>query len=569
VPKGAIFDQAYSTSYSHDFQLTGNFYKVFGGKHAVAVLAGAEVREEYRDKSNSRRYGYNDQTLTWATQMDYRTAFPRNMYPNNAFSIESSFSTIYNYWMRQDRYVSTFGNASYTFDNKYDVTGSWRLDRSNMFGESPEYRQVPLWSTGVAWTISNEKFFNIPAINRLRLRATYGSSGNVDKSTSPFAIAAVGGSQTNSAILLQGAQYTNPANTELRWEKTKQLNLALEFALLNNRIYGEVEYYNKNSTDLLATKDINSTYGFTSAMINFGSMKNTGVDITVSGMIIKNKNLSWRTQINQSFNKNIVTKTDIEDISQIALSFLLSPNSSNRLQAGMPRYYLLSIPWAGLSADGVPQFYHDKQIHNSLTTTLAANTTAYGFNNLIYEGPTQAPYYGSWNNVIGYKQWELSFLAVYKFGHVYLHTSPFRVSNNDLYGFAQGNLVPHYAREFEKMWQKPGDEAFTDIPRLPFEYTGTTARSKTAWYNYAVNYGSHQVHNASLIRLQRVTLSYALKPSWLRGKVNDIRVIAQGRNLYTFTFNPYHEDPERLPDMMGNFLLSNSPEYTIGLQVAF
>jgi hypothetical protein len=532
------------------------------------ALVGSEIRDEQRDKSNSRRYGYNPQTLAWANQMNYSSTYPRNMYPNNAFYIESSFSTIYNYWMRQDRYVSAFGNLSYSLDNKYDVTASWRLDQSNMFGKSPKYRQVPLWSVGAGWTISREKFFNIDLINRLKLRTTYGSSGNVDKTTSPFAIATVGGSQTNSTLQLPAAQYSNPANSELRWEKTKQFNIGLEFSLLNDRIQGEIEYYNKQGSDLLATREINSTYGFSRANINFGGIKNTGVDVILSGMVLK-KPLSWRTQIMHSFNRNVVTKTDIADISQIGLSFLLSPNSSNRIQEGKPRDYLLSLPWAGLSADGVPQFYHNKTIHNALTSTLPVNTIAYGFENLIYEGPSQAPYFGSWNNVFGYKQWELSFLATFKYGHQYLHTSPFRVNNNDLYGFAQGNLVPHYAREFEQMWKQPGDELHTDIPRLPFEFTGTSARSKTAWYNYAVSYGNHQVMNAALIRLQRVTLSYALKPGWLPKKVKDVRLIIQGRNLHTFTFNKYHEDPERLPDMLGSFLLLTSPEYTFSIQAAF
>lgn len=568
VPKGSFFDQAYNTSYSHDFLTTASFVKAFASDHQVAVLAGAEFRDEFRDKSNSRRYAYNPQTLTWATQMDYKTSYPRNMYPSNPYFIESSFSTIYNYWLKQDRYISTFGNFSYNFKSTYDITASWRLDRSNMFGKSPKYRQVPLWSVGGAWSIHKESFFNIPAVDRLRIRGTYGTSGNVDKTTSPFSIATVGGSQVNSTLQLQGAQYINPANSELRWETTEQVNVGLEFSILKNRIYGEVEYYNKQGRDLLATKALNSTYGFTNALINFGGIKNTGVDVTVSAMVV-NKPVTWRTQIMQSFNRNIVTKTDLKDITQVALSYLLSPNSSNRIQTGKPRYYILSIPWAGLSADGLPQFYHDKTIQNAITTTLPANTTSYGFSNLIYEGATQAPYYGSWNNVIGFKQFELSFMAVYKFGHVYLHTSPFRVTNNDLYGFAQGNLVPHYAKEFENMWKKPGDEAHTNIPRLPLEYTGTTARSKTAWYNYSVNFGDHQVMNAATIRLQRVTLSYALNKSWLPRKVKDVRFMIQGRNLHTFTFNPYKEDPERLPDMMGNFLLNTRPEYTFSLQAAF
>lgn len=569
VPKGSIFDQVYNTSSSHDFQLTGNFYKLFHKRHGIALLLGTEVREEQADASNSRRYGYNPQTLTWATQMDYHNVYPRNMYPNNAYYVESSFSTIYNYWFREDRYVSTFGNFSYSLDNKYDLTGSWRLDQSNMFGESSKYRQVPLWSVGAGWTINRESFFKWDFFNRLRLRATYGASGNVDKSTSPFAIATVGGSQTNSSLQLQGAQFTNPANPELTWEKTKQLNVALEFSMFGSRINGEIEYYNKKGTDLLANKALNSTYGFNTAMINFGGIKNTGVDINLSAVILK-KPFIWRMQILQSFNRNVVTQSDIVDISQIALSYLLTPEyDANRIQAGKPRYYLMSIPWGGLSSDGVPQLYQGKNLINSLTTTLAASTTAYGFNNLNYEGPTEAPYYGSWDNVFSYKQFELSFLATYKFGHVYLHNSPFRVINNDLYGFAQGNLVPHYSQAFENMWKQPGDEAKTDIPRLPLEYTGTAARSKTAWYNYAVNFGSHQVMSAATIRIQRITLSYALKKSLLPAKVKDIRFLLQARNLHTFTFNKYHEDPERIPDMYGQFLLDNRPEFTFSIQAAF
>lgn len=569
VPKGNIFDQIYGTSRAHDVLLTGNFYKNFAQRHQVTLLGGAEVRDELSDKSNSRRYGFNPQTLTWANQMDYHDTYPRNMFTNNsAYYIESSFSTIMDYWFRQDRYVSTFANFSYTLDNKYDVTGSWRIDKSNMFGQSPKYRQTPLWSTGVGWTISKESFFDVKFVDRLRFRATYGSSGNVDKSTSPYAIATVGGSQTNSTLQLPAGQITNPANTELRWETTRQFNAGVEFSLFNNRIYGEIEYYNKVGNDLLATKKINSTLGFNQAMINFGGMKNTGVDINISATVLQ-KPLTWRTEIMQSFNRNRVTKTNKVNITQIGLSYFLQPDPSNRIQEGKPRYYILSIPWAGLSANGVPQFMYNGKPEDALTSTVPATTLAYGYQNLIYEGPTQAPIYGSWNNTFNYKQFELSFLATYKFGHVYLHTSPFRVINNDLYGFAQGNLVPHYAKEFENMWTQPGDENHTNIPRLPFEYTGTSARSKTGWYNYAVNYGSHQVMNAATIRLQRVTLSYALKKSWLPNQIKGIKVMAQARNLHTFTFNKYHEDPERLPDMMGNFLLSSRAEYTFSILASF
>jgi len=570
LPKGAIFDQFYPTSNSHTLRATTKLHKNLNEDHIITMLAGFEVREENSDKSNVRRYGYDEQSQDWAKQIDYSSRYPRNLYYNNSsYYIESAWSTIYNYTSKTDRYLSYFANASYSYLGKYDITGSYRIDKSNMFGDSPQYRDVPLWSVGGGWHIDKEEFFNFPFINRLRIRATYGQSGNVDKTTSPYAIASIGGSYTNPDLQLEGALFANPANPELRWEKTTQANIALDFSMFNNRLDGSIDFYSKNSSDLLTTKKINSTLGFKNALINFGEMKNRGVDLAVSAIII-NKPLRWRSQIMYSYNENIVSKTDMIDINAISLSYILKPEYYNyRTQEGYPRFYLMSIPWGGLDENGYPMFYDGETLHHAETTTLKVKD--YPFESLIYEGPMQSPHYGSWNNVLSYRRFELSFLVTYKFGHKYFHVSPLRVANNDLFGFAQGNFVSHYAEEFEERWKNPGDEEKTNIPKLPFEYDASIRYANfSSWYTYTSNFGSHQIQNAGLLRFDRITLSYSL-PSKIDQaiKAKNIVFAIQARNLGYIAFNKYNEDPENLQDMYGNFILQRLPEYTFSLRMSF
>ena len=567
VPKGNIFDQFHRTSDAHNFRTTTNLRLPVGEDHFITMLVGADVTSQLADQSNNRRYGYNPQTQAWASMLNFNTTYPRHlMFNNSAYYIDpnASWATRDAYTSREDRFLSYFSNASYTYKERYDLTGSIRLDKSNSFGNAPQYRDVPLWSMGAGWTIDREEWFNLDFVNRLRLRATYGASGNIDKSTSPYAIANIGGSYNHAGMGLEGAVFGNPANPELRWEKTKQQNLALDFSLLNHRIDGSIDFYSKSSSDLLTTKVINSTYGFNRALINFGGMRNQGVELHLSSVVV-DKAVRWRTQAMYSFNKNEVTQTDPIDYSAMSLSFIFT-NPANRIVEGRPRHNIVSIPWGGLDAEGRPQFYHKGELHNAMTSTLAV--TQYGFENLIYHGAMQAPHYGSWNNIITWKGFELSGLFTYKFGHYYLHTSPLRVANNDLFAMAQGNFIAHYASDWDNMWRKPGDEAITDIPRLPFDQPATIRNNQ--WYALPATYGNHLVESAAHIRLSRVTFAYTIPRNITAPLgIQNLTIAAQGRNLGVITFNRFNEDPENLADMMGSFITRNLPEYTFSLRMIF
>jgi TonB-linked SusC/RagA family outer membrane protein len=570
VPKGCIFDQAYGSTNSHNLRFTGNFYKTFDNKHTVTLLGGLEIRETYNDRSQSRRYGYDEQTQVWAKQMDFLTSYPRNFYPTNSYSVESGWSTIMNYTSKIDRFLSYFGNASYTFANKYDITGSFRLDKSNMFGRSKQYREVPLYSVGIGWLITKENFFSVPWIDRLKIRATYGSNGNIDKTTSPYTIAEVTGTQNNSYINVQGAEIINPANPLLSWEKTKTVNIGIDFTLLDNKVNGKIDLYNRSSSDLLSSQLMNSTLGFTSAKINYGAMNNKGIELELMANPVTTGSVRWTTQLLYTYNHNNVVKGGSGDVAGWSISYIIKPSYYDyRILEGKPRYYFMALEWGGLDERGFPTFWRNdpddptKRILQKYDDPSRTIT----FDECIYVGPSQAPHFGSWTNSIYYKNFDLSFMIQYKFGHYYKHTSPFDVSNNDLYGFQQGNIVPKYHVDFDKRWKNPGDETTTDIPRLPTMYV--RGKVPTYYYSNIVCYGTHQYASAAHLRFSRVTLNYRLSEKVLPKYMKNLVFSFQVRNIGCIAFNKWGEDPENLPDMYGASLQRTAPEYTFNIRASF
>ncbi len=569
VPKGSVFDQSYGYSNSNNLRLTASYFKTID-RHQFVLFGGFEVRENYLERSQNRRYGFNEQTQTWAPQMNLGVSYPRNFYPTNAYTIESAWNATQNYATTIDRFLSYFGNAAYTLDDKYDVTGSIRLDKSNMFGRSKQYREVPLWSVGAGWLISKENFFNIAWVDRLRLRATYGSNGNVDKSTSPYAIGQVTGSENNAFIGLQGAKIINPANPLLRWEKTMSQNYGVDFNLLHNKVNGKIDYYVKRSRDLLVSQPMNSTLGFNTAKINNGEIKNDGFEIELSVMPVRTANWSWNSRIAYSYSRNTVVSGGPGDISTTAATYLLNPAyDAYRTQPGRPRFYLMGLHWAGLDENGYPQIYRYDETAEDRRKLLKWNDpyVSLKFADMLYIGGKQAPHFGSWTNTLNYKGFNLSFMIQYKFGHYYKHTSPLDVANNDLYGLQQGNPITHYHEEWGDRWRNPGDENHTDIPRLPTNMP--KAQIATGYYSDMVNYGDFQFARADHIRFSRVTLSYRLPDSVLPKEIRNLVITGQATNIGYIAFNKWKEDPERLPDMYGSSLQRSVPEYTFSVRLLF
>ncbi len=540
IPMGQIRSDAnaYSKSFTTRAQL--NFNRSFDeGKHQVYAIGGVEFRQTEYESNDMTKYGYDPVSLQYK-KVNYDTEYPRAFsYWTSKLSDNTSFSYLKN------RYASYYGNAGYTFDQKYTVTGSVRLDDSNLFGASKEYRNVPLWSVGTNWQIHKEDFMNLDFVNRLTFRATYGTGGNIDKTTSPYLTAAV---TSDWQTQHQFAYIQNPKNPNLRWEKTATTNIGVDYALFNNRVSGSIEYYNRQSTDLLGDVSLNAIYGFDSALMNFAEMSNKGMDFSVNVGIL-NKDLKWNAIANFSYNKNNVEKVELADESVSGAVNSYWGNSSARV--GKPLNHLYSYRWAGLSTEGMPQVYNENG------EVIDHYTPMEEVDGLKYEGSTTPKYYGSFQNVLSYKGLRLSMLITYKLGHV------FRVSSVDYSSLKSAYQLNVVHEDFEKRWRQAGDESRTDVPVLPEDVNVVSGY----WSTYS-NFGSHNVESASHIRFNDVVLSYDLPKSWFKSVgLKSLNVGAQVRNLGVITFNDEDIDPENIIGESGYGKIR--PEYTFSLKARF
>jgi hypothetical protein len=372
------------------------------------------------------------------------------------------------------------------------------------------------------------------------LRATYGTGGNIDKTTSPYLTAAV---TSDWQTQHQYAYIQNPKNPNLRWEKTATANFGLDYALFKNRVSGSIEYYNRQSTDLLGNVSLNAIYGFDSAKMNFAEMSNKGVDFTVNVGIL-NKELKWNAIANFSYNKNNVEKVELSDERVFAAV-------GGTAREGKPLNHMYSYRWAGLSAQGMPQIYNEKG------EVIDHNTPLEKVEGLKYEGTTTPKYYGSFQNVLSYKGLRLSMMITYKLGH------KFRTPTIDYTQLKNAFALNTVHEQFDERWKNPGDENRTDIPVLPEDPNSV----RGYWGSYTVN-GSHRVESASHIRFNDVVLSYDLPRAWFKSiGLKSMNIGAQVRNLGVITFNDDNIDPENIITESG--FGKRRPEYTFSLKARF
>ncbi|MBO9634480.1 MAG: SusC/RagA family TonB-linked outer membrane protein [Chitinophagaceae bacterium] len=536
IPKGSIYRENINNFYSHTFRGQLKYDHRIGNSpdHYLSAIGGMEIRELGGKVSSQTKYGYDPQSLQFA-RVSYTANYTDILGSTRLIPDETVFQD------NRNRFVSFFSNAGYTYSDKYTLNASARLDKTNLFGSSDQYRNVWLWSAGAAWQLYKERFFDLPFINSLVLRATYGINGNVDRSTSPFLIANVAtDQQTNQPY----AYVANPANPLLRWEKTTVTNFGIDFSMLKSRLRGSIEYYNRSSDDLLGNATVNGTYGFNSAYINYASLTNKGVDIRLSGTIL-NRNLKWTSTLNYSYNRNKVTRVDFPQ--KTVGSYLgVAP------QEGKPLDYLYSYKWAGLSTAGIPRIYNEKGDIIDYKTDLADPAA------LLYEGSSVPPHYGAWINEFSYKRFSLMTNFTFKFGHF------FRVPVLQYQALFAGSVPVR--KEWAERWVKQGDEATTNVPAAPTSITGLNVYDK--YYQYA----DINVETASIIRLRELILNYTL-PARISQRYSGANIVIglQVRNLASVSFNKLGIDPEfqQYIPFLNTISLPPRPEFSLIIRANF
>ncbi len=545
IPHGTEYVMNRSNTEAWNFRNTLTWDKLWD-EHKLNVFAGTDIRKVYYENFFHRKFGYNKQTTTHVVvnEKDFASGAIKMF---NGYRLWDKFFTAGNNDIRE---FSVFANMGYEYQGKYSLNASFRVDQKNLFGSDPKYRYKPLWSVGLGWNIQKEDFMQSVAwVNRLRLRATYGINGNASNRYSPYA-QAENRNLSRGSYLYNYLTLTLPANPQLRWEETAVLNMAVDFALFNNKLNGSFDYYSRNSTDLIGQRELDPTNGFKTAWINYASMSNKGVELALNTAILTKNDLKWDATVNFSYNKNRVTKFDDRIYTATNLVY------NGDLSVGRPFENLMSYNYAGLDEYGRVRTYDTNGNVKDYKAVVEVDE-------LLYHGAAIAPFYGGINTKVFYKDFDLAVNLSYKFGHKFRE---FAYSPSFAY---YGRQVPEYLND---RWQKPGDEANTSIPGIPWNgenpYSGEIERTwDLAMYGPYWSQGQDYVHNAGYIRIKDIILGYNM-PKSISEKVyvKNLRFTAQVANPYLWTVNNRGLDPE----LNGyKSAWSNLKTFTFGIKVTF
>ncbi|WP_170123239.1 SusC/RagA family TonB-linked outer membrane protein [Pedobacter nutrimenti] len=496
IPLGGIDYNLNSDYYSNYGRIQVTFNKQLGNKHNLNAIGGVEIKD-YRSQSKSNtQYGYNTSDATHLP-VDYLTNFP--IYYGGGTSrigegSSASFST--------DRFRSYFFNAAYTYNNKYTLSASARRDESNLFGVKTNQKGVPLWSLGLMWNISDEQFYHVNQLPKLRIRATYGYNGNLDKSTSAYLTA------RNPGIInrwnLPYTEIVNPPNPSLRWEKVKNINLGIDFSTTKNLISGSLDYYVKQGIDLIGNSPIAPQVGIVQFKGNSADTRTSGIDLSLNKNVVGTGTIKWQSNFLFSYNRETITNYKVKQSSNFNI---VTSNYVNPLE-GYPYYAIFSFKFLRLDNSGKPVgILNDKE-----TTDYTSIINSTNPSELIYSGSATPLVYGSYRNTFYYSRFELSFNISYKLNYY------FRRNNV----FSGSNFSPQVS-EFDKRWVLAGDELKTNIPALNYPINS----SQDSFFQYS----DVLVEKADNIRLQDIRLGCNLNNRKLGKVFKNLQVYVYLNNI--------------------------------------
>lgn len=525
IPVGGILDTDRSTVISHHFRTHMNYDKVFNGLHELNALAGYEISDQKTERQWSRLYGYDDKYAT-SQVVNYALPYSISIYPSASYQFR--VPSVDRVQELTNRFVSWFGNFGYRYDKRYLLSGSIRFDQSNIFGVRTNQRGVPLYSIGGAWQVNEEDFFRSDWINEIKLRTTWGASGNVNRSLSAMTTI----NYSTGVDPLTGFQYADVGrapNPNLRWEKIKSLNIGLDFDVLGRRINGSIDWYKKWGYDIFSRVPYAPQSGFNQFTGNYSDTEAKGIDL-----ILQIRNLigafQWTTDIQLSYVSDKVVKSKLLS-TQSGFTLLTGSHGINIVPyEGKPLYAVYGYRWAGLDPDnGDPMGYLDGEVSKNWSGI--ANDIRANPDHLAFYGTARPKYFGAIRNTFQFRRISLSANISYRFDYY------FRRNSVDFTALNLGTTWEH--ADAAKAWKVPGDEARTAIPSIP----GITTTSSRSGF-YSLN--ESLIEKGDHIRLNDVTVSYTLAKSQFQNlPFRQLRIYGLANNLgILWKATKFTEDPD-------------------------
>jgi TonB-linked SusC/RagA family outer membrane protein len=553
IPDGGQVWETRGDSRSYTARAQLNFDKRFGTDHQLTAIAGSERRSVLSNSTTLHRFGYNDQNLQFQP-VNYDTLADLKGTQAIGGAYRYIFLNHNNFRSTEERYVSFYGNAGYTYKGRYNLTGSLRVDDSNLWGTDPKYRHLPLWSAGASWRISSEDFMNnLFWLSNLNLRATYGKGGNTARETGPYLIVNSGYYNETDAI---GTNIVSPPNKSLRWEKTATTNFGLDFAILKNRISGSFDYYIRKTTDLLGEKPTDPTNAFNSALINYGSVTNKGFEIALNTVNIDRKDVNWSSRI--SFTKNKNRMTEIAPRSNLLVEYLQGYGTQMK---GYAMNSIFNFRSAGLDpTNGTPMVYDkDGKVVTNYDQNGNIVTKMTEFAGLVHGGTLDPTYTVGFMNTVRYKRFTLTMMIIANGGNVIRDAIP-----GILTSAAFDRNIDRRALNY---WKKPGDEKLPGVQPAPALRNSTDYYLQYLWFATDAN-----TMKADYIKVRNIGLSYDFASHLSKlTKLNGANLLVQVQNPFSWFRNDKDLDPEAylIATNGATRNLPVMPVYMIGLNVTF
>lgn len=534
---GGVASAYTATESNYLIEGTVNYVKKIGGSDITALVGITTQKFQNRFSSQDANNFTTDATLA-----DNFGLADRSTLINNSSKATNSL-------------LSYLGRINYKFLDKYLMTVSYRIDGSSRFGEGNRFGYFP--SASIGWLLDQEEFFSNDIVNTLKLRASWGRTGNQEIGNNSSISTFNSGNRTSYVLDDQFVTSLNPsriANPDLKWETTEQVDIGIDFGLFNDRVSGSLAWYNKNTTDMLLNLPVPTSSGFTNQLVNIGSMKNTGFEVGINTYNIAGKNFTWNSNLNFSTLRNEVT--DLGGVPEILSgSFGAAANEVGIIRPGEPlrSFYGYDIEGVWQQGDDLAQITNNVSPGDFKFRDINNDGTIDGDDRVILGNSFPDLSWGL-SNAFSFKNWNLDVL--------FTGVEGVDMINGNLleqYYPRSGIRVNRFAEPFLNRWT-PQNPTNDQPSYLGLSQQGQAVNSKT-------------VVDASYVKLQSVRLSYSLPVDLIKNTFRSVEIYATGLNLVTFSdYEGF--DPALNPNGSANFRIDwngypSATTFLLGFNIGF
>lgn len=525
-----------NTNYSARGQL--NYSDIFNSIHRLQVLAGAEIRGSKAKNIYEKRYGYDPVTGNSSTPAPEKTDDQVDY--NKLVDMANLIDGLSGQSIEETRFASFYASVDYSLYDKYIASLSFRTDGSNNFGSDEQFN--PTWSLGLAWHVGDEHFMEKlrPVLSRLKLSVAMGYTGNVNKTEKPELIMYYSTSYRKTDLEnLRIGEVRKAPNPHLRWEKTRDMKVALDFGLFNNRINGLVEAYYRLSKDLVTSVDVPYVTGFRGQGYNTSQIENKGIEATLQALVFRYRDFKFNASVNVAWNSNIL-KRYTSPISYSANNFV-----------GYPLGSIFAGKSTGINPETGLYKYKLRPDADILKPTDLSDVNNY----IYYKGTSTAPVTGGFNFSFSWKTLSLSVGGAYSLGGKVVDeiTSPVSYNTISVTGMSSGERIPtsendlyvnhlNVRKDVTNRWTED-NRTGVKYPRIIDTY-GERLYYDQIYPTSSTITRATMLENVSFLRVKNMSLSYSL-PSNVVSKmgVSSLSFSFILTNLFTIT-NYSGLDPE-------------------------